>query len=365
MYRNAVDRYVPVTNGQHEAYAQIRKYLLRDDSSLANVKLPIIWIHVPFEYNARHWESFYSRSSMELNMPYLYLTLQSVIRHCDKDFHICVIDDTSFFKLLPNWEIDLSNMAGEMRENVRRLAITRLIYEYGGMSVPISFLCFRSLMGLWTSGTGSGRMFVCEKMDRNITSTVRDLFPSVEFMGAERGAPIIKELLAFMGRITSEDYTAQSVFVGDFDRWVAARSPGQVSIIGGSQVGTADSEGRPLPLDVLMEERPLDLYNDAYGLWIPFREMLNREAYGWWLRQSPEQVLSGNTALAHTMLVATGQSIDASLKPPKKPNWIDYWRVPLGASLWGFKPTGIGSEVPRGILPNPTPARQYGPPSTA
>jgi len=42
--------------------SEIRKYLL-NESSLAKSKKPILWIHVPHEYNSRDWLSFGSRSS--------------------------------------------------------------------------------------------------------------------------------------------------------------------------------------------------------------------------------------------------------------------------------------------------------------
>ena len=47
----------------------IQKFLL-DDVTLAESKKPILWIHVPYEYNSRKWLSFGSRSSFELNQPY-------------------------------------------------------------------------------------------------------------------------------------------------------------------------------------------------------------------------------------------------------------------------------------------------------
>ena len=49
-------------------YETIQKYLLNDET-LAKSKKPILWIHVPYEYNSRRWLNFGSRSSFELNHP--------------------------------------------------------------------------------------------------------------------------------------------------------------------------------------------------------------------------------------------------------------------------------------------------------
>ena len=74
----------------------IQNYLFNGDNNkinkiFENIKKPILWIYIPYEYNSRHWESFGSRSSLHLNQPYLYLTIQSIIQHCSNDFYICII----------------------------------------------------------------------------------------------------------------------------------------------------------------------------------------------------------------------------------------------------------------------------------
>ena len=64
-------------------YEFIKKYLLQD-STLANSKKPLLWIHMNYSKNSRFWQSFYSRNSNDLNQPYQYLTLSSIINHCGK-----------------------------------------------------------------------------------------------------------------------------------------------------------------------------------------------------------------------------------------------------------------------------------------
>ena len=76
-------------------------YLL-DGEDLGKSAKPILWIHVPHEYNSRNWLSFGSRSSFELNQPYLYLTVRSIIKKCEDSFTICIFDDNSFQKIKIN-----------------------------------------------------------------------------------------------------------------------------------------------------------------------------------------------------------------------------------------------------------------------
>ena len=130
-----------------EDYENIRKYLLNDD--LGNSTKPILWIHIPYEYNSRNWMSFGSRSFFELNQPYLYLIIKSIIMKCDESFKICLIDDTSFAKLIPEWNINLMSISQPILTNVRQLAMMKLLYIYGGMICPCSFLCMRNLLGMY------------------------------------------------------------------------------------------------------------------------------------------------------------------------------------------------------------------------
>ena len=86
--------------GNNSNYNDVKQYLLTE-SSLAKSKKPIMWIYTPYEYNSRDWLSFGSRSSYNLNQPYLNLCVRSIINHCDKSFTICIVDDNSFAKLIP------------------------------------------------------------------------------------------------------------------------------------------------------------------------------------------------------------------------------------------------------------------------
>ena len=78
LYRRFEDKLMREENKDN--YEAIQKYLL-DDVTLDKSKKPILWIHVPYEYNSRQWLSFGSRSSFDLNQPYLYLTVRSIINY--------------------------------------------------------------------------------------------------------------------------------------------------------------------------------------------------------------------------------------------------------------------------------------------
>ena len=323
----------------------IQNYLL-DESSLADVKKPILWIPIKYEYNSRNWLSFGSRSSFELNQPYMYLTVKSIISKCSNDFHICIIDDNSFKKLLPEWSVNMSIISDPIKENIRKLGWVKLLKKYGGMIVPPSFLCMRNLIELYNSGINGDKMFLCEMTDRNITSTTHEFYPNMNFMGAHKETLILDNLIDFMQRIISNDYTSQSIFLGDFNRWCNSKTR-EINVIDGKLIGTKTLDNNPILVDDLLSNNYIDLYSQTYGIYIPADEILNRRHYEWFARLSPSQVLESKIIISKYILLANiPNGKEGVIEEFKRyPKWIGYWQVPSGFGLWGQKPNYLGNHL--------------------
>jgi len=329
-------------------YDDIQKYLL-DDNSLKDTNKPIMWIHVPFEYNSRHWQSFGSRSSFELNQPYLHLTIRSIIKNCDQNFKICIIDDASFEKLLPGWDINLSKIGDPVLSYIRQLGLAKLLYRYGGVVTPISFLCFKDLAPLYNAGISGNKMFVCENIDMNNTSTSYLYYPDVRFMGAPKENSTMMELISFMERTISSDYTAQVDFLGEFNRWSNARINSKIiRLIPGTEVGTRTITDEPVLIEKLLGDEYIQFFPHMYGIWIPDKVILNRVSYGWFTRMSPDQIIESNFILAKYILLATATKNNAGVIEGLRnnPDWINFWRVPSQAPVWGPMPLNLGNNIP-------------------
>lgn len=331
--------------GIGQNYNSIQNYLLTD-SSLADVKKPILWIPITYEYNARNWLSFGSRSSFELNQPYLYLTVKSIINHCGGSFHICIIDDDSFAKLLPEWSINMTIISDPIKRYMREMGWVKLLKKYGGMVVPPSFLCMRDLMEMYTTGTMGGKMFLCENNDRNITSTTHEFYPNMHFMGAEKEIPVLDKLIDFMQRTISKDYTAESEFLGEFNRWCNSRTR-EINVVDGKMVGIKTMDGTPILVDHLLTNDYIQFYGKMYGIWIPACEILKRRNYEWYARLSPKQVLESDVILSKYILLASApEPVNGVIEEFRQaPEWIGYWQVPSGFGLWGQKPNYLGNNV--------------------
>ena len=335
-------------------YSDIQKYLLKDTRYLLESDKPILWIHIPYEYNSRDWLDFGSRSSFQLNQPYLYLTTKTIIKNCDQSFKIVIIDDNTFEKLIPDWSVNLNILSDHMKCYMRQLAITKLIYNYGGLNVPISFLCFRDLIGLYNRGISDDNMFVCENYDTNITSTNKLFYPNAHFIGAKKENQIIREFINFMEITISDDYTAQTKFLGEFDKWCDKKiARGKVRLIPGTDVGTKTIDGEPILIENLLGDDYINFYGKSYGIWIPDREILKRRHYEWFARMSPEQIFESQFILAKYFVLSLAPDSHMGVIEPMdnaKEDWISFWRVPLTngtLNVFGPKPILLGNNIPR------------------
>jgi hypothetical protein len=339
-----------------DEYGEIKKYLL-NVSTLANNKKPVMWIYIPYEYNSRDWSSFGSRSSYNLNQPYLYLTVRSIIQQCEESFFICLIDDSSFAKLIPNWNIDMTLISDPILSNVRQLAIAKLIYIYGGINVPISFLCTKNLIDLYEKGTNGDKMFVCENVNNNISATNTRFYPDARFMGAKKNNICVKQLIDYMQLIMSNDYTVNAEFNGGFNVWVNDKIMNkQIKLIPGTDVGTKTIDEDAVIVDNLLGQNYIHFYGKMYGIWIPSEQILKRTNYEWFARMSPEQIFQSNCIIAKYIVLATAPDAKMGFdvlenNTEKKPDWVSFWKVPATngtLNVWGPMPLGLGDNL-RGV----------------
>jgi hypothetical protein len=251
----------------------------------------------------------------------------------------------------------MSAMTEPMLSNIRHMGIAKLIYIYGGVNVPISFLCFKDLLGLYLKGTNNGRMFVCENINKNISSTNQMFYADTRFMGAPKNNHIMHEYIEYVQRIISRDFTSQMEFLGSLDKWVSYRiNKKQIYMIPGTDVGTKTMDDEPVLVDTLLGTNYINFYDGIYGIWIPSDQILKRTNYEWFARMSSKQIFQSKCILCKHFVntLAPKESegfyneVNNDENGKQKPNdWINFWRVPLDAPVWGLKPNDLGDNVPK------------------
>lgn len=278
-----------------DEYEMVKTYLL-NESPLYGYNRPKIWIHSKYEINARKWKNFQSRNSTDLNQPYLYLTIQSIINYCSNDFHICLIDDDSFSKLLPEWETDLGSIPEPLKSQHRDIAMLQLLYKYGGMIVPNSFLCTKNLIELYR--TNEEKWFVVE--NRCVTKDNISFIPDIEFTGSVKNNELVLQLIELLKSKWNGHFSQEMEFQGFKNHWLSEQIlQNSIILINGELIGIKKRTGKPILLDDLMEEAFLDVdMKKIYGIYIPKDELLKRPKYQWFAILPYEDVLNSNVILS-------------------------------------------------------------------
>jgi len=281
------------TEHSKDEYEMVKQYLL-NDSPLYGYNRPKLWIHSKYEMNARQWKNFQSRNSTDINQPYLYLTIQSIINHCGNDFHVCLIDDESFSKLIPNWDIDLVSIVEPMRSQFRDIAMLQLLYYYGGFVVPNSFLCTKNLISLYEKEIKSNEWFVIE--NRSVTKDNISFIHDIEFTGCIKNNETILELITVLKSKWNGHFSQEMEFQGFKNHWLLEH---KIKLVNGEKIGIKKRSGKPILLDDLMEESFLDVdMQKLYGIYIPKDEILKRPKYQWFAILPYEDVLNSNIILS-------------------------------------------------------------------
>ena len=294
---------------KNDDYEMIRKYLL-NESPLYGFNRPKLWIHSKYEVNARQWKSFQSRTSTDLNQPYLHLTINTIINHCGDDFNICLIDDETFSHLIPSWDVNVSRLAEPVKSHYRELGMAQLLYIYGGLVVPNSFICTKNLKELYDSTLSAKQPFVSENINHSTNlfkQTKKTAFvPSGFFMGAPKNDETIRTLIDYLKKRNLNPHFSSDVeFLGDSAQWYMEMiRQKQLGLLGGDMIGVKTQKQKQILLEDLMGEEYLDLSPNAYGIYIPGDELLIRTKYQWFSVLSTDEVLK-STAIISKYLMAS------------------------------------------------------------
>ena len=287
----------------------IKKFLIDEDNevnikNLGSIKKPIIWIHIDYNYNSRNWCSFGSRSSHELNMPYIYLTLQSIVNKCGEDFHICILDDYSFEKILPDYNVDLDKVGEPVKTHLRNVALMRVLHQYGGILLENSFICMQSLKSLQQKIESSGRPIVGEFINRANSNTLEVFAPSIKLIGCTRECPVIYSFIQYLEKINNRDCTLAQSFEGNIENWLIDNINNRnINYILGEIIGTRINNTHIIIDDLLIKTDLADkLQSDTLMVYVDRDELLSRTRYNWFLRLSPEQIFNSRTTLAELLL---------------------------------------------------------------
>ena len=178
-----------------------------------------------------------------------------------------------------------------------------LLNTYGGMIVPSSFLCFKSLKPLYDANRD--RLFVAEFTNQTSSGSLTNKFiPSTDFMGSNAGNEMMTEFINYLQVLNSTDFTAETDLVGRPNLWISNYiKKGHISLVDGGLIGTKKPCGNTVEIEELVSSTYIELHADAFGIYIPWDQFITRTAYNWFNALTPREVLESNTIIGKYLLI--------------------------------------------------------------
>jgi len=242
----------------------------------------------------------------------------------------------------------MTTISAPILSNIRLLGMMKLLYIYGGMFCPISFVCLKDLKEMYYKGIQGEKMFVCETINRNITSTTLDFYPSIFFCGSPKGCETIREFCNFI----SQEYIYDDAFLGEYNKWFKQGIENfKINLIEGKYIGTSTTENKQIVIDDLMSNDFIDFYDKMYGIYIPAEDILKRRKFEWFSRLSPKQVLQSNTIIGNYILLSqtkgenTLEPLEPTINKAIENNFVGFWKIPSLSPYYGLKPNFLGDNL--------------------
>ena len=254
------------------------------------------------EENGRAWPSFGSRVTKEVNKPYLSLCIETLVKNAGSDYQVVVVDDSSYGRLLPGWDIDLSMVSDPMRRELRTLALWKVLYYYGGVLCPPSTICVRKFDTIVSRAQGK-----CFSVETTSTALSDNLFEAnARFMGCDKEDGCMQSLIQDLEKVLSTDCTDAVDFDGDVPALIArAAGRGNMVVLDGSMAGVKTDGGCPVLVDDLFEG--VQFPQGISCIVLPEADISSRTAYGWFPRLSAEQIIQSNVPFVEYFRLALGR----------------------------------------------------------
>ena len=260
---------------KEQHYDLVSKYLIK---GIPDTNKPILWIYIPNKINARSWKNWGSRNTTDINIPYIQWTIESIIHKAGDDFNIYFVQNESFSLLLPNLKIDLEKLADPERSHIIDFAMLQILYHYGGIVIPMSFIAIRPIIQLYQYGTINNELFLVHS-------------PSL-FIGSIAKCRKMELLLQDVQQLFSSHHTEYtSIKFRNILNQHVKHIPEQLT-------GVRDIENNKIHLDIMMHEEPLQLHKNLFGFVIPTDEILRSTKYQWFAYVNNQDVLLMDNSLS-------------------------------------------------------------------
>lgn len=267
---------------------------------------PPLWIYLnSADVNARSWADFMGRSSKAMNMPFLNLCYQTIVKANGEHYRIEVIGGLQDLAVrLGGWEAlpePLRRADAPVREPELNWIRTAVLAKWGGLWVSPATIFLRPAAGLPDRVVFFGADSEPTFGIGSVPALTVIWSPKPEhplFVAWEEVTRARLERRAGGSEFRHDEKTDTLNALDAFKEQVEAYPWAEVSRKGSAQ--------RRVQLEDLLAAGtqgalPFEIRPEAAYLPIPYPELLEREAFGWFLRMSEDQILESDLAISHVL----------------------------------------------------------------
>jgi len=195
-----------------------------------------------------------------------------------------------------------------IKTHLRSLGIMKLIYYYGGMTIPNSTIVLKDLLPLYkekTSKEGGPKCFVGEMVARNTLATYTRFYPSHNIMGCEKNCKCLGKIISKIENLIKEDNTTEMDFNGKIDRYIFdACQKGKMKLISGKLLGTKTEKDEVVVIDDLLNNTYIPFDKNIYMIYLPKEEILKRRKYQWFAKLSRQELFECDTIASKQLVIS-------------------------------------------------------------
>jgi len=268
------------------------------------MNLPVIWVFYDTSIpNARQYSDFGARSSRALNLPFLNLCYESIARHNASQYRIQAISGLAdLAELLGGWN--------ELPEKLKNPLVTlepsdfawiraSVLAKYGGLWVAPATICLRPF----------GKMpekpvFFGTDSDETFVGTAGTAVPNFQVAWSPKPQDPLWTAWEVMSKKRLNNSGGGDTVRGAH-KWeflaLAARFP-DIDVRPLAEVGRKGAAGRRIQIEDLLAagqegDLPFEIGSMAIYVPLPWPELKDRRAFGWFLKMSEDQIAESDLVI--------------------------------------------------------------------
>ena len=278
------------------------------DKDLVNkdMKKPVVWVYLNnSDVNSRSWYDFMARSSRAINLPFLNLCYESIVKHTKEHYRVEVITGLADLAArLGGWNNipePMRNPDTFVREPEMNWIRAAVLAKFGGLWVSPSTIWLRNLPA---SPKDKVLFFGTNTED---TYSTNNSVPALDVIWSPKPAhPVWVEWeKTVKARINFR--TGGSEFRHDERRDFAEtlqKFPNEIQVIRLPEISRKGAPRKRIQLEDILgtsggADTAFDIPEKGLYLPIPLAELIQREQFGWFLRMSEDQILDSDLVISH------------------------------------------------------------------